>query len=899
MIIRFGLDFDSALPEPAQNRIGSVTVGPAGLLAILETQLGLTMPEVSAAKRLVRYYACLNRLNAPARFYYHSFEADALSVTRMLLGWRDQWYEVGWQGTFEGEAGSRLKDMAEVEAVAGQVLAPCIGQRLQAVIEGLKKRRTQIEKVELVDAISDLPFLWQQLLTQLDYTSLDVDSRKPAAGKDSDLGWLQDAIWKLNTTRGEKPIKIDLKGDGSVVVLTARSKAVSARLLAEHIQSLGSGTKVAVLTGKSGADFDDALENVDAARCGLQNRYQRRPALQVLPLVLNLLWEPLDPVALLQFLTHPVGPLPARVRRRLAQAVSESPGVGGRSWQEAIEKIRDMEKEKREAGEKEVKKLLEAINYWLTSPLYDPEKGAPAVEVAGRCGRVAAWLSQMMGLIEEMPEQALFAQAHRQAADLCEALDYMSGQGQELIDRHQLNRLVDQVAGAGGSLSDRFAEVLHVPAADSPAVFTGEWQEIIWWDFSMPDLPHGYPWTKTELSALDRSGVHLQTPDDRLNHIAGTWLRPVMSAKKRLVLVLHYSDEEHHPLWDQINACSRGWIELDVEELLQHGGRFPGFDIESQPLEPKPLPRPKRWWQLGGGKLLGPRKQESYTSLDAFIKSPYQWVLRHKAYLKAGTLAELPSGSLLKGSLVHRLFEDFFTVHKKWKQLKEQQIIKWMVGRLPLLLEEEGALLLQPGRAVEKAAFEETARHALITLISRLKAARVNDVAVETHQTASCLSGKLGGYIDLLLTCEDGSEKLLDMKWSNAKYRIEELKKNSQLQLATYAYLRKKIAGADGWPPQAYFIIEGAQLLTQDEKSFPGSLACVPEAGETTADLWRRFEATWRWRRKQMDAGLVEVTVTGTEPDTESAAPEDGMTIDDVNDRFSEFGVLTGWGEGA
>jgi hypothetical protein len=169
-------------------------------------------------------------------------------------------------------------------------------------------------------------------------------------------------------------------------------------------------------------------------------------------------------------------------------------------------------------------------------------------------------------------------------------------------------------------------------------------------------------------------------------------------------------------------------------------------------------------------------------------------------------------------------------------------------------------------------------------------------VAVETHQSAPFLTGNLGGYIDMLLTSADGSEKVLDMKWSNAKYRIDELKNNRQLQLATYAYLRKKTAGTEGWPPQAYFIIEGAQLLTQDEKSFPGSLVCVTEDGESTAELWRRFEATWHWRRRQMDAGLVEVTVTGTEPDAGSAPPEDGMHIDDVNDRFSEFGVLTGWG---
>ena len=229
MIIRFGLDFDSAFPEPAQNRIGSVTVGPAGLLAILETQLGLTMREVSTAKRLVQYHACLNRLNSPERFYHNSFKADALSVTRTLLGWRDGWYEAGWQGVFDGKVGSRLKDMAEIEAEAKKVLAPCIGQRLQAVAEVLKKRWTQIEKVELVDAFSDLPHLWQQVVAQLDNMPLDVDGRKPADGDDSDLGRLQKVLRDLNTNEGENPKKIDLKGDGSVVVLTARSKAVSAR----------------------------------------------------------------------------------------------------------------------------------------------------------------------------------------------------------------------------------------------------------------------------------------------------------------------------------------------------------------------------------------------------------------------------------------------------------------------------------------------------------------------------------------------------------------------------------------------------------------------------------------------------------------------------------------------
>ena len=83
------------------------------------------------------------------------------------------------------------------------------------------------------------------------------------------------------------------------------------------------------------------------------------------------------------------------------------------------------------------------------------------------------------------------------------------------------------------------------------------------------------------------------------------------------------------------------------------------------------------------------------------------------------------------------------------------------------------------------------------------------------------------------------------------------------------------------------------------KKAFPARSACMSSTGETTADLWRRFEATWHWRRRQMEAGLVEVTVTGTEPDDASLPPPEGMLIDDVNDRFNDFEVLTGWGEDA
>jgi hypothetical protein len=54
------------------------------------------------------------------------------------------------------------------------------------------------------------------------------------------------------------------------------------------------------------------------------------------------------------------------------------------------------------------------------------------------------------------------------------------------------------------------------------------------------------------------------------------------------------------------------------------------------------------------------REFESYTSLDAYIHSPYQWLMRYAAKIRPGSLATVSEGNLLKGSLAHRLYEEFF-----------------------------------------------------------------------------------------------------------------------------------------------------------------------------------------------------------------------------------------------
>ena len=230
---------------------------------------------------------------------------------------------------------------------------------------------------------------------------------------------------------------------------------------------------------------------------------------------------------------------------------------------------------------------------------------------------------------------------------------------------------------------------------------------------------------------MQEQGVALQ-PLELLNeHLVKTWSRPVASASKRMIFVLHETDEEHHPLWDRICACVHDWKEVDVEAFLQKSRTFPELNLKTTIVKHMPLPSYNRWWRIKDPSLLGPRETESYSSLNSFIQSPYQWVLRYRAGLRPGKLVEMAAGNLLKGSLIHRLIEDFINDCTNWQDMGDKAVRQWVLDRLPRLIEEEGAVLLGAGRTAEREAFIETAWRAVLQLTHHLKEASVMAVSME------------------------------------------------------------------------------------------------------------------------------------------------------------------------
>ena len=134
----------------------------------------------------------------------------------------------------------------------------------------------------------------------------------------------------------------------------------------------------------------------------------------------------------------------------------------------------------------------------------------------------------------------------------------------------------------------------------------------------------------------------------------------------------------------------------------------------------------------------------------------------------------------------------------------------------------------------------------------------------------------------------------MDIKWGGRNYRRDSLQMGSYLQLATYAQLRLA-AGAKTFPRLSYYIVSDSHMLNLEHTFFPGAEHISPDTGENPAQYWERFQHSWRWRKKQFDKGLIEITVTGTEPTDDSDPGESGLPMPEASDAFNDYRVLTGW----
>ena len=635
--IIFGLHLDGQRAFSPADRLGELAVGPLGFLTVLETQLGMLGIHPSQAERIVQYRDCLAQADSPGRFYHASFATDALGTAATLLGWRDLWHLHGWNGDLPAEAGHRLTDIADVEAIAHSTLAPSQGERLAKLHAELKTRRAAISNVRLADPATTFPMRWQQVLALLPVTDLE---EKGATGRGF-LGRLQDKLKRA--VAGQEIDKSPWDDDGSVMVVQGETRSLSGAWLAAQIDEK---RPTLIVSGMEGARLDNQLVNGGQARHGLREASAFRPALQVLPLALELLWDPLNFYALLQFLTHPVCPVPGHARQRLAAKVADKPGIGGKAWEATLKEI-DLR-----YGE-QAPSVRKKIHEWIEHRRFPQDEGAPIAIVLERVVRLAEFFQTRLG-DEDAARRLAFNAGYAQCRACVDSLSVLQSQGAGSIRPRQLQQMVAQATASGADNPLLTAEVGAQLAVTHPGAAVEQTERVIWWQLAMPTLPPPYPWSAVEVLSLAHAGVALPKSRERLAQAAREWLRPILAASTQLILVLPPKGEEVHAVWQMIEAVADKPTVHSLDSLLAKPG--PGM----QSVAHVPLPSARRWWQLPQDVGISLRETESFSSLELFLFNPYQWLLKYPAELRPSRIISLGGNFRMLGNLAHELVERYY-----------------------------------------------------------------------------------------------------------------------------------------------------------------------------------------------------------------------------------------------
>ena len=872
LIIVFGLHLDGQRAWHDTNCFGRAVVGPVGLLNLLESVLGLPKSMISEGERLLQYRALLAKCDHEQRFYHRSFQADSWSVARTLLGWRDQWRMEGWNGVFAADVHARLVDMADVEQHAIGKLSPGIAERINAVSDALRVQNYLVESVELVDAFSDFPAVWRRLLNLL---NLVPHGALVPAESGTTLSMLQQSIMQHDI----QPVK--WVEDGTLLVLRAHARVTAARMIGELCARNPQNTLL--LVEQDGGVLDVLSSANGNASLGVSERSSLRPALQLIPLAFSLLWQPLDPYALLEFLIHPLCPLPRFVTIRLARAVAEQPGIGGEKWCTAIEKIRDDANENADF-------IIASIHEWLFVPKFQSEQAVPVALLEDILLRITASLTSKLGS-EDLYAHHAQTSVLSQCVQIARALSLLRKQGIESIARLDLKKLFDQVI-SGDSNQAHISDVGGCLLATHPAACIETQDTVIWWNLVAPIPLPSYPWYKQEMDALHAAGVTLPTLNELAEAQTRNWLQPLLAARKQLILALPNEREELHPIWLLIErAFGKNVVPvLQVEDVLADE-----LTLHRPVLvQHQPLPALRRWWNLGENSIEIPQRH-SFSSLDKLINNPSDWVLRYAAHIDPPKILSIPTGNRLLGTLAHRIVELLYQ-QPGALQWTEARVLSWVNARFCQILQEEGAVLLLPGQRGNLAGFDRSLVRAIKNLHSHLQVAGIVSVEPEKSLVGKCFMGSLGGNCDILVKNAAGNAAVLDLKWTREKDYQEMLRANKQLQLAIYGELHRQEFG--DWAVPAYYIFDAASLYAQDRKFFPGAMLAKPEDGDNSASLWLQAQETMRWRRTQMQAGRIELVLKDTEQDINSLWPEGALAVE-VSKWSGDYVNLTGWGKDA
>lgn len=865
------------IPGGKSASFGEKYVSYPQLFSLLEVALGIVYVPTPTAKRISAYRRKLEAAINSERFYSASFKLDPIGVAKTLLRWRDELCLAGGGdlSVFAKAESQRLRDLAQVEK-AGQPVPMGEAERIDQIIAALTARKTTIDKIVLLDKEAVLPEAYRRLINALKKSGvLFEEFVATAASASGNLSILQQALSSPGTERHKFKLL-----DESLHIVKAESDALLAEALSRYLQS-SPGTHRVIINEHQSQLLDVILSETGEAKQGFGAVSNQRPILQLLPVFISLFWKPLDVYRLLDFLLMPISPIPKSIRFKLSDAVSNQPGIGGRAWLEAMSGADEAETQR--------------VNDFLMLERHGEDAGVPIKYLTEKLRLLERW-ARAFGQTDR--EEAASPQLLMLAAQISELVDLLAEMPSPSVTRLELEQLLALVASGGLTSPESSAEASKPCLVTDPAYVLSPVDEIIWFDFTGEELWNSpkSQWFEDEKREIAAMGLNLVDEGLVAKAKAAAAIRAVGHCQKKLIIFQPAkkagAETTAHPLYELATGRIANIGEVSVAGntvFAQDLAILPGAGMHA--VQGRNLPQPRRFWNIGQIAGLNRQRVESYSSLSGLFYYPHIYVLNTLAKIQSSSLATVSGGAQLLGTIAHDLLQRFVKNEIRYAALDYKNVRIAITAELEKIIEKEAAVFLLPGQGNAREDLVHSVTRSAIELKRLLDDNGFTTVETEKLIEKDFKDGKLKGFIDLIASAPGRDPVIIDLKWGGYKNRRAELENNDALQLMIYSYLAK----AKAWPEFAYFIISRATLLAS-KNTFQGFNALTPAQAESEEEVWKKIEATYVFRKGQLQSGEIEVPLGELNNAEALVADATLLPMPDEANYYDEYGVLTGAG---
>lgn len=860
--------------------------GPETLLHWLETQLGLPVAGFHQADRITEYAAALDTLGESV--IAESMTADRWATASELLARRDELLLAGWDESDSEALPHIVRELAR--AAAGKTFVfPGEATRLQKIIEALEIGQSlPPHQCCLSDPAEKWPVGWRIVLDRLNTVAASQQPPEGPAGS---------ALLVAQSVLNGGDI-VNIEQDQTFRYVHTRSQSAAVEFVVATLAAAPdklSSTVICCEDDDLASRLDACLNRIGLPTTGASTWARAHPVLQILPLAVALCWEPVDPQSLLDFLSLPVSPIPRSAASRLANALTQEPGLGSGSWESVIGELCSPENDA--DG-----KLRERLDSWLLCERISAGGHIPARSVRAKCSLVSQWASGRAKLLsKEDDSDPNLIKALYVAAGQASLLGQLAESQGSALSEPQLARLLEEALGRGVETTS-FNEADGGPIrVRSLSEIDGACDRLIWLGLGTSEA-NRCRWSTHQLRELRDAGIEIDDGSNTLSSLRSAEVRGFGHVNEAFMAVLlpQDLDKRWHPVWLAIRTLlSDQDIENPAvfEDLVAAGNTdslspfvfgYRETDIE-QPQIQRPL------WDIPS-ELFADRESVSASELQDRLGCPLKWTFNYQARLRSSPIAELPGDFQLKGTFCHSIFERVFDGGGELPTVDEAvaQVLTAFDERLPL----DAAPLAQPNKYFERQQLRSEMENATRVFVGTLTSGGYRIVGIEVELTGEAFGKTLNGWIDCIAQRDDGRQAIVDFKYGGrAKYHslIED---GEAVQLATYAYGRSTPDGT--FPAVAYLVLSDGLLYTPSGSAIEGDGNRSVIDAPAIQTVWQQFSEAINnadgWRTSDDPIPARPLQEPSDWPDGASILLDEKIKADNVQAvcKYCSFQLLCG-----